>query len=176
MPVFLSRDEVERRGPEIEKYRGQLFQRDYLAQVRPFPQVRDLFERLRADGWQLALASSAKKEELGAYKKIARIGDLLEKETSSDDAEKSKPHPDIFEAAVERLGNPPVSDCVVVGDSPYDAEAAGKAGLRCVGFLCGGFPQERLRAAGCEVIYRDAAHLLADYDASLFHQERSQAS
>lgn len=172
LPVFLSREEIERRGPEIEAYRGQLFQRDYLAQLRPFPQVRDLFMRLRADGWRLALASSAKKDELAAYKKIARIDDLLDKETSSDDAEKSKPHPDIFQAALARLRNPPAAECVVIGDSPYDAEAAGKAGLRSVGFLCGGFAEEKLRAAGCEVIYRDAAHLLADYDASLFHRER----
>ncbi len=176
MPVFLAKDEIEARGPEIEKYRGQLFQRDYLPQVKPFPQVRELFQRLRADGWRLALASSAKKDELAAYKKIARIDDLLDEETSSDDAEKSKPHPDIFEAALDRLGNPPAGEAVVIGDSPYDAEAAGKAGLRSVGVLCGGFPADRLRAAGYETLYRDAADLLANYDHSLFHRERPGGS
>jgi HAD superfamily hydrolase (TIGR01509 family) len=172
MPIFLSKEEIETRGAEIEKYRGQLFQRDYLPQVRAFPQVRDLFVRLRADGWRLALASSAKKDELGNYKAIARIGDLVEEETSTDDAKKSKPHPDIFQAALKRLGNPPTHDCVVIGDSPYDAEAAGKAGLRSVGVLCGGFPAEQLHAAGFEVLYPDAANLLANYEASLFHRER----
>ena len=57
-------------------------------------------------------------------------------------------------------------DAIVVGDTPYDAEAAGKAGLKTVGLLSGGFPEEDLRAAGCVRIYKDAADLLANYDAS----------
>jgi phosphoglycolate phosphatase-like HAD superfamily hydrolase len=60
----------------------------------------------------------------------------------------------------------------VIGDSPYDAEAAGQAGLRSVGVLCGGFPADQLRAAGYEVLYRDPADLLANYDRSLFHRKR----
>ena len=118
------------------------------------------------DGKKIALASSAKKDELKEYKRIANIEDLVEEDTSADDAEKSKPHPDIFEAALERLEDVSPSEAVVVGDTPYDAEAAGKAGLRTVGFLCGGFPEEDLRAAGCDPVYRDAADLLANYDAS----------
>ena len=162
MPVFLPKDVVEQRGREIEQYRSELFKRDFLPKVRPFPKVRDLFERIQADGYKVALASSAKKEELETYKKLAGIEDLLDAETSSDDAEKSKPHPDIFLAALDHAGLKP-GDAIIVGDSPYDAEAARRAGVRIVGVLCGGFPEEWLRSAGCESIFRDPADLLERY-------------
>ena len=166
MPVFLSEEELERFGEELEKYRGDLFKREYMPRVKAFPRVRELFERIRRDGKRIALASSAKEDELKVYKKIADIEGLVEEETSKDDVEKSKPHPDIFEAALARLGDPEAASVIVVGDTPYDAEAAGKASLRAFGFLCGGFPEEDLRAAGCIRIYEDAADLLARYDES----------
>ena len=166
MPVFLSKEELGEFGEELEKYRGELFKREYLPEVKGFPGVRELFQRVKAEGLKVALASSAKGDELKTYKKLARIEDLVEEETSADDAEKSKPHPDIFEAALERLEGVRPAEAVVVGDTPYDAEAAGKAGLKTIGLLSGGFPEEDLRAAGCVRIYRDAAELLADYDTS----------
>ncbi len=166
LPVFFSKKELNEFGEEMEKYRGDLFKREYLPQVRAFPQVRELFERIKQDGKQLALASSAKEDELQTYKRIARIDDLVEEETSSDDAAKSKPHPDIFEATLKALGDPDPAEVIVVGDTPYDAEAAGKARLRTIGVLCGGFPETQLRAAGCVAIYRDPADLLAGYDES----------
>ncbi|HEX8502423.1 MAG TPA: HAD family hydrolase [Pyrinomonadaceae bacterium] len=166
MPVFLSKEELDEFGEKLEEYRGELFKRDYLPRVKGFPSVRGLFERVGAEGLRIALASSAKADELKTYKKIADVEDLVEEETSADDAEKSKPHPDIFEAALGRLDGVSPAEAVVVGDTPYDAEAAGKAGIETVGLLCGGFPEEDLRAAGCVRIYRDAAHLLAEYDTS----------
>lgn len=176
MPVFFSEEELERFGEELEKYRGELFKREYLSQVRAFPQVRELFERIRRDGTRIALASSAKKDELKTYKEIARITDLVEEETSADDADKSKPHPDIFEAALDALGDVEADEAIVVGDTPYDAEAAGKIKLRTVGVLCGGFPETELRAAGCTDIFRDPADLLTRYDASPLAQSSSAAT
>jgi HAD superfamily hydrolase (TIGR01549 family) len=166
MPVFFSEEELARFGEEMEKFRGDLFKREYLPRVRPFPQVRELFERVRQNGKRIALASSAKKDELKAYKELARITDLIEEETSADDADKSKPHPDIFVAALAALGDVQAAEAIVIGDTPYDAEAAGKIKLRTIGVLCGGFPEAELRAAGCTDIYRDPADLLARYDAS----------
>lgn len=171
MPVFLSKEEIASRGKAIEQYRSELYKNNYFSQVRPFPKVRELFERLLVDEWKIALASSAKGDELNTYKEICGITDLVEAETSSDDAEKSKPHPDIFEAAVARLNVAP-GDCVVVGDSPYDAQAATKAGISSIGFLCGGFSREDLDAAGYLHLYNDAADLLAKYQESLFYQQR----
>jgi HAD superfamily hydrolase (TIGR01509 family) len=171
MPVFLSRDELHEKGDEIEKYRGDLFKKDFMHQVKAFPGVRSLFQRLLDDGWRIALASSAKEDELKKYKELCGITDLLDTETSSDDADRSKPYPDIFLAAMKRLGQVGPADCIVVGDSPYDAEAAGKAGMRSVGFLSGGFPQESLLEAGYERLFRDAADLLGKYEESDFFKE-----
>ncbi len=166
LPVFFSKDELARFGDEMEKYRGELFKREYISQVRAFPQVRELFQRILDEGLRIALASSAKEDELKVYKEIAQITELVEEETSADDAEKSKPHPDIFEAALEALNDIEPHEAVVIGDTPYDAEAAGKANLRTIGVLCGGFPEAELRAAGCADIYRDPADILARYDSS----------
>ena len=166
MPVFLNKDELEARGQELEQTRKEIFKERYLSQVQAFPKVRDLFEKLLADGLKVALASSAKGDELQRYKQLARIDDLLDTETSSDDAEKSKPHPDIFEAAIKRLNGIAPQDAVVVGDTPYDAEAASRAGIRTVGLRCGGWSEDALRQAGCIAVYADPADLLASCDRS----------
>ncbi len=133
LPVFFSKDELDRFGEELDKYRGELFKREYLPHVKSFPKVRDLFRRIKQDERLIALASSAKKDELDAYKKIAAIEDLVATETSSGDVEKSKPHPDVFAFALERLGAIAPDEGIVVGDTPYDAQAAGKLNLRMIG-------------------------------------------
>jgi HAD superfamily hydrolase (TIGR01549 family) len=161
MPEFLSRAQLDADGKQLEEHRGKLFKQRYLSQVQAFPDVRALFQSLRKSGIRLVLASSAKQDELQAYKEIAGIDDLVDAETSSDDAEKSKPHPDIFEAAMAKLPGTDRAEVAVIGDSPYDAQAAGKAGLRAIGVLCGGFAEDVLRQAGCSAIYAGPADLLA---------------
>ena len=166
LPVFFSPAELTEFGEQLEQERSALFKRDYLPRVTAFPHTRELFERIKQDGKQIALASSAKEDEVKVYTQLARIADLLTGETSSEDVAQSKPHPDIFAAALKKIGNPPVADAMVVGDTPYDAEAAGKIRLRTIGFLCGGWREEELRNAGCVAIYRDPADLLAHYETS----------
>jgi HAD superfamily hydrolase (TIGR01549 family) len=164
LPVFLSKQELNQFGEDLDEYRSGIFKRDYLPRVQAFPKVRDLFQRIKNDGRQIVLASSAKADELDVYKKIARIDDLIESETSSDDADRSKPYPDIFQAALARLKDVAPENALVIGDTPYDAEAASKANLKTIGLLCGGWTQEELRRAGCVAIYRDAEDLLSNYD------------
>lgn len=166
MPVFLSRSELDRYGDELDTFRSDLFKRKYLPRVQGFPHVRDLFERVRNDGKRIVLASSAKGDELSFYKKVAGIEDLVDAETSSDDADRSKPYPDIFQAALDTAGLRP-EEAVVVGDSPFDAEAARKAGLTTIGVLCGGFPEADLRDASCVEIRRDPEDLWRNYNATL---------
>ncbi|MGI3900809.1 MAG: HAD family hydrolase [Janthinobacterium lividum] len=166
LPVFLDEAEIKAKGEKINERRGEIVKETYLGKIKAFADVRALFERIRKDGTKIVLASSAKAEELEAYQKIADIEGLTDAETSSDDAEKSKPHPDIFQAAMKKLGDIDPADIIVVGDTPYDAEAATKAGLRTVGVLCGGFPEDVLRKAGCIAIYGGPTELLADYDGS----------
>ena len=166
LPEFLNEEEIKRFGKELDEYRSELFTKEYLPRVKPFPKVRELFERIRQDGKRIALATSSKKSESKIYKKMLEIEDLIDAETNADDAEKSKPCPDIFEAALHKLDDPPVNETIVVGDTPFDVEAALKIGLKSIGMLCGGRPEELLVRAGAIAIYRDPADLLACYDQS----------
>jgi HAD superfamily hydrolase (TIGR01509 family) len=172
MPVFLNEQELKQLGKALEEYRARLFKQKYLPKVKPFPGVRELFLKVKAHRQKVALASSARGDELNQYERIAHIEDLVEVETSSADAERSKPHPDIFEAALQRLGkdrlgkNVRPEDAIVVGDSPHDAEGAKRAGLRTVGVRCGGFADRALWEAGCIAIYDGPQDLLRHYEES----------
>lgn len=166
LPEFLRPWELERFGRDLDEYRGELWKSHYLSRVRAFPGVRELFLRIRRDEKRIALASSAKGDELKRYLEILGVEDLIEGSTSSDDAEKSKPHPDIFEAALERAGSPPRNRTLVVGDTPWDAIAARRGHMETIGFLTGGWPADALRRAGCFALYVDPADLLQRYDDS----------
>jgi HAD superfamily hydrolase (TIGR01509 family) len=160
LPVFLSEEEQERFGEELEDHRASLYQRRYLPFAKPFPEARELLVRLKQSGTLVGLASSCRRTELGYYLRMVGGAKLVDAATASDDVDRSKPFPDVFEACLERLGLDP-ADAVAVGDSPFDAESAGRAGLATVGVLCGGFEERVLRAAGCVAVYADPAELLA---------------
>lgn len=163
LPVFLTEEEIEKFGNEIAERRGEIFKDQYLKSVKPFPKVRELLQKIKGDDLKIALASSSNADEVEAYKKIANIEDLAEKSTSADDASRSKPEPDIFQAALKLLGDPKPETVLVVGDTPYDAEAATKANLKIIGVLCGGFAKADLEKAGCAAIYKSPADLLENY-------------
>ena len=160
MPVFLTPEECDRFGEELDAFRSALFRRAYLPLVKPFARVRELFERVLATGKRVALASS----ELEAYKHLVNVADLVQAETAATDVAKSKPHPDVFEAALRELGGVDPREALVVGDTPYDAIAATRAGMGCVGVLCGGFPEAALRRAGCVYVYETPAAILEQFD------------
>jgi len=161
LPQFLTPKEMNEFGKELDQYRSDLFKKEYLPCVKPFPSVRELFEQIRGDGKQILLASSGKKPETKHYTKLLQIEDLIDGQITSEDANSSKPAPDIFNAALAKLG---VSrnEAIVVGDTRFDVEAAKKAGLAAIGFLCGQAADEQtLRKAGALAVYRDPADLLA---------------
>jgi HAD superfamily hydrolase (TIGR01549 family) len=166
IPVFLSADEQRDHGKELEEWRCNRFKTEYLPLIRPFSAVPDLLRRVRDAGLRVAVASSAKKDEVDKYPDIARITDLVDLITSSDDAEESKPAPDIFEIVLKKL-KIEGADAVAIGDTPYDAEAAGKAKIATIGVLCGGFTEGSLRQAGCVEIYPGPATLFARFADSL---------
>jgi len=170
--VFFPEQELQRFGEEMQEARGRIFRERYMSQVRAFPNVRPLFERIKRDGKQIALASSAEKQEFESNLKLLGIGDLLDGATSSHDAERSKPYPDIFEAAVAKLDGIRAEEAIAVGDTHYDAEAAGRAGLRTIGVLCGGFAEEDLRGGGCVEVWKDPAEMLENYERTALHRER----
>ncbi len=165
LPVFLSDAEVENQGKDIEAFRGKLFKSKYLPMVRPFSAVPELLRRVRDAGLKVAAASSAKKDELEVYLELAGVTGLVDVSTSSEDAERSKPSPDIFQVALKKL-RLDGGDAVAIGDTPYDAQAAGKAGIATIGMLSGGFTEDDLRKGGCVAVYPGPGALLACFDAS----------
>ena len=137
MPVFLPKWKLVAVQEPLDAYRKFIFQTDYLKEVKPFPRVREFLLHLKEKGIRLSLASSASREDLKIYKKIANMEDLIEESSSSDDAEHSKPHGDIFAVTLKKLGVP-ADRAIALGDTPYDAQAAGKCGLRTIGVTSAG--------------------------------------
>jgi HAD superfamily hydrolase (TIGR01509 family) len=175
IPVFVpwwKRKPIEQ---PLKAYRKYLFHADYLSQVRPFPEVRDLLLRMKAAGIRIAIASSAAEDEIAIYLKIANIADLVEKTASAADADHSKPHPDIFQASLQQLDLKP-SEVLALGDTPYDAEAAGKAGIWTVGVTSGGWTSEELMAAGCIEVYKDVSDLHGNFEHSVFGRSLARLS
>jgi HAD superfamily hydrolase (TIGR01509 family) len=151
----------------LEAYRKHIFHADYFHKIEPIPKVRDLLQRMKDSGIRVALASSADPEDLDTYKKIAGIEDIVEKSSSAGDARHSKPHPDIFDAALRKLRLSP-NRVLALGDTPWDAEAAGNADIRTIGVTTGGWSKQDLLAAGCIEVYKDAAALLENFQQSAF--------
>ena len=145
-------------GKRIVKRRSEIFRAAYLARIRAFPGARDLFRALADDGVPRAVASSAQQDELEPLLAIAGVDDFLEHKTSSSDVESSKPDPDVVHAALDRLKVPPAS-ARLVGDTPYDLEAARQADVGFVGFRCGGWTDADL--AGALAIFDNPAAMLA---------------
>ena len=174
MPVFFSLEELNHSddgqsptfGERMRDYRRELYKSEYHSRIKAFPQVRELFMAIKADGKLLALASSATKDDVATYKQILNIEELIDAATTTTEVKSSKPDPDLFFVTLDKLGNVAPNNVIVVGDTPYDAEAAGGANLRTIGVLSGGFAEENLRKAGCIAIYQDIADLLAHYDES----------
>lgn len=162
MPEFLSTAELREFGKELEEFRGNLFKREYLQRVQPFPRVRELFERIRQDGKRIGLASSGKDSEVAHYVDLADVGEFVAARTSKSDVAHSKPSPDVFTNALHLLHVQP-QDAIVIGDTPFDVQAAKKIGLPVIGLLCGGFMEDELVAAGAIAVFRDPADLLESY-------------
>ena len=170
IPVYVpwwKRTQVEE---PLKAYRKLVFAQDFMGKVEALPQARDFLVRVKAAGIRVALASSADKDQLTAYKKLLGAGGIVDEETSADDAKRSKPHPDIFSAALQRL-KLSATKCMALGDTPYDAEAAGKAGLRTIGVETGGWSHEELMEAGCVAVYASVGELLAGFEESLLARE-----
>lgn len=157
------------RGQAISTVRGQMFRDNYLPALKPFPFVRPLLERMKRDGLALVVASSATKDDLKGLLERAGVEDLIDEVASSSDAEESKPSPDIVNAALDRAGLS-ADEVVMLGDTPYDVEAAARAGVSIVAVRSGGWADADL--AGAVAIYDDTRELLAHYSGSVFSPVR----
>ena len=165
LPAVSGVSEDSPEGKRISERRREVFLTRYLPALRAFPRAADLLRRMRADGLKLVVATSANDEELRPLLRVAGVEDLIDGATSSDDAERSKPDPDIVAAALQRSGAP-AAEALMLGDPPYDVEAATRAGVGVIALRCGGWTDDELR--GAREIYDDPADRLAHYDRSAF--------
>ena len=150
-------------GKQISSRRGEIFKERYLPSVRAFPSAQKLLDHMRARGLKLAVASSAKPDELRALLQIVGAAELIEEKSSSKDVKNSKPDSDIMHVTMEKIGLP-ADEVVMLGDTPYDIESARKAGVGTIALRCGGWQDRDLAKA--LAIYTDAADLLSHYDTS----------
>ena len=187
LPKLTGIDAESEEGKRLVERSKAIFAKEYLPLVKPFPQARELLERMRDDGVKLVVATSAAEDELRGL--LAALGAewLVDEKTSSSDADRSKPDPDIIRAALDRgglgageaimLGDTPYdveaaakagvgpAACVMLGDTPYDVEAATRSRVRIVAVRCGGHGDEELR--GAVEIYDDPAAILSRYEESV---------
>ncbi len=151
-------DEVEAehgdalRDAEKEIYDGMI------DDVRPLPGARALVEALKERGHEVVLASSAKPDELDHYLDLLDVRELADAWTSSGDVEDTKPAPDLVQVARDRVS---VEAAVMVGDSTWDAESAGRAGVPTIGLLTGGFSEAELRDSGADPVFSSLDELRA---------------
>ena len=165
IPYFVPASNVGELEGSIKEFRKKLFHREYMDRIVPFSDARRLLERMHKHGLRIAVASSSDKGDLEAFLMLLKIHDLVEENTTADDAEKSKPSPDIFQAALDRLHIKP-HEAIVLGDTPWDLEAAKKAGIPAIAVTCGGWSEKDLNEAGAIEVYRDPADLLRRFETS----------
>ena len=146
MPRVSGLDRDSPRGERIAARRREIFMVECLPTLRAFPGVRDLVIWLKRREFTVVAASSATSDELNPLLDVADVRSLLDGATSSDDAEESKPEPDIVHAALARA-QVTAADAVMVGDTPYDIAAAGAAGVKTIAFRTGGWPDRQLGGA-----------------------------
>jgi len=149
-----------RERTKVLEVQGKLYEANYLGSVKAFTGVRDVFKALIEDGGRIALATDCKGPELKHYLSLLNVSDLIHAMACGDDVEHGKPDPRLVGLALRKLAVPS-GEAVMIGDTPYDAEAARGAGTAAAGLLPGGFAKEALAEAGCLVVAKDIGELLS---------------
>jgi phosphoglycolate phosphatase-like HAD superfamily hydrolase len=152
-------DAEEKERKDILKAQGEIYERDYLQSVKPFDGVRDVFRALIERGGRIALATDCKGAAFKHYLSVLKVDDLITATACGDDVEHGKPDPRLVGMALRKLGLPG-SQSVMIGDTPYDAEAGLEAGTKAAGVLTGGFSAQVLSEAGCFAVAEDLKALL----------------
>ena len=164
LPILTGLDPDSGEAKRLSETRSKLFLERELPTLRPTKGARALLEHLTSIGMELVVATSAKSSEVQSLLEQAGVADLIPLASSSSDADRSKPDPDIVQAALRKSGSL-AARTVLVGDTPYDIEAAGRAKVPSIALRCGGWwSDEALR--GATAIYDDPAALLARLEES----------
>jgi HAD superfamily hydrolase (TIGR01509 family) len=162
VPALTSEQVEHECGDDIRDAESRCYRR-LIGEVRPMRDARRLIEDLHARGHRVLLASSAKEQELDHYLELLHARELVDGWTSSADVQATKPAPDIVQVALDRAGAA-ADEAVMVGDSPWDAEAAARAGVSTIAVMTGGFSEEELKDAGASAVYQSVAELRKDLD------------
>jgi phosphoglycolate phosphatase-like HAD superfamily hydrolase len=173
MPAVAGIQADSPQGRRISERRGEIFKSEHLPHLRPFRAAGSLVSAIESRGLNAVAASSAKRDEVEALLTIAGARSLLGGSASGDDAEESKPEPDIVHAALNKIGAA-ASDAVMIGDTPYDIDAAGRAGVQAIAFRCGGWTDAMLQDAAA--IFDGPWDLLARLDESPIANLQSRIS
>jgi HAD superfamily hydrolase (TIGR01509 family) len=136
---------------------------ELIDEVEPMEGARDLIEQLKRRGHTVVLASSAKADEVDHYLDLLDARELADGWTTSADVESTKPEPDLVSSALERAGGSP-EDAVMVGDTPWDVEAARRAGVPTITVMTGGFAEAELRDAGAVAVFESVSELSDQLD------------
>jgi HAD superfamily hydrolase (TIGR01509 family) len=150
-------------GRVISHRRGNVFLERYAPSLQPTPGARELVQRVQNAGLKTVIATSAKQRELQVLLEHAGVSDLLTEATTASEVENSKPAPDVVQSALDKIGTP-AEAAIMIGDTPYDVEAARRAGVPIVCFRSGGWGDDSLEEA--ESVYDDPRDLLAHFDDS----------
>jgi phosphoglycolate phosphatase-like HAD superfamily hydrolase len=137
---------------KILKAEGERYRAVYLPRVKAFPGVRKVFTAIKAHGARIALATSCESDELKRYRSLLEVDDLIDAIACGDDVAKGKPEPDLVELALHHLGGTPAALATMIGDTPFDAQAARSAGVNAWGTLTGGHARSSLIDAGCSMV------------------------
>jgi phosphoglycolate phosphatase-like HAD superfamily hydrolase len=137
---------------DILKAQGERYRAVYLPRVRAFPGVREVFTEIKSQRVRIALATDCQPDELKRYRSLINADDLIDAVACGDEVSKGKPAPEIVEVALHRLGRTPAALATVIGDTPFDAQAARSAGANAWGTLSGGHNRSSLIDAGCSVV------------------------
>jgi HAD superfamily hydrolase (TIGR01549 family) len=149
-------------GDAVRRAEGERYA-ELIDEVQPFAGARELIVELRRRGHLVVLASSAKQDELDHYLDLLDAHDLADAWTSSADVEATKPDPDVVVAAMRKAE---ALSAVMVGDTPWDVEAAQRAEVKTIGVLTGGFSDQELRDAGAVAVFESLPELREDLDAT----------
>lgn len=163
LPKLANLEAESEQGKAISQTRSEIMKSKHMPNLKAFPQVKELLTRLHDDGYKLVVATSAKTDEAEILLKLTGSRALISEIATSEDAKNSKPDPDILHAALQKSGLS-ADEVVMLGDTPYDVEAAQKAGIRSIGVRSGGWTGPDLK--GTLAVYNDPADLLAQYETS----------
>lgn len=164
--LLLPEAAADRLAEKLKKSQGRCYRERYLPAVKPFPDVRALFSQIKRAGAITGLATTCSREEMRHYCRITEIAELVDHTACGEDVAREKPHPDLIDLVLARAKIAP-GDALMVGDTPYDAQAGQRASVTALGLMSGGFTTAELEAAGCAAVCADPSALFKGFETVL---------